>query len=162
MFCLLVLFLTSLSLTISSLRFPSEHTRLAVFRLGKFIDVRGPGLVFLIPLIERAVVVDLREQERRLSWQGTTRDQSQVSVDLLWRYQVVDPATSILQVGNLEAGIEGIIETVLRRLISDMVRMDLRMNRRWIEGEVETELGEKIRNFGTGLRRVEIQEIHKG
>jgi regulator of protease activity HflC (stomatin/prohibitin superfamily) len=161
-FCLLFLLLTSLALAVSSVKFPSEHTRLVVFRLGRFVDVRGPGLVFLIPFIENAVEVDLSEQERRLSWEGTTRDRSQVVVDLVWRYQVIDPAESILKIGSLESAMKGIIGTTLHRVFLDMVRMDLGMNRRLIEVEVETELREKIQDFGTELRGVEIEDVREG
>jgi regulator of protease activity HflC (stomatin/prohibitin superfamily) len=157
--CLLALLLTSLFLAVSSVRFPSEHTRLVVFRLGRFVDVRGPGLTILTPFIESAVKVDLREQERRMSWEGLTRDRSQVAVDLLWRYQVVDPAESVLKIINLEAAMEGIIGTALRSTILELERVVLRMNRRRIEAEVEAELREKVRNFGIELRRVEIDEI---
>jgi regulator of protease activity HflC (stomatin/prohibitin superfamily) len=157
--CLLALLLTSLFLAVSSVRFPSDHTRLVVFRLGRFVDVRGPGLTFLTPFIESAVKVDLREQERRMSWEGLTRDRSQVAVDLLWRYQVVDPAESVLKIINLEAAMEGIIGTALRSTILELERVVLRMNRRRIEAEVEAELREKVRNFGIELRRVEIDEI---
>ncbi len=157
--CLIALLLTILFLVISSVKFVSEQIRLVVFRLGRYVDVRGPGLVFLIPFIENTVEVDLRDQERRFSWEGTTRDRSQVIVDLVWRYRVMDPAKSILKIGDLEAAMKGIIGTVLRRVIVDMERMDLRMNRRRIEVEVETELREKLRDFGTELRSVEIEEI---
>ena len=157
--CLISFFLIALSLAFSSVRFPSEYTRLVVFRLGRFIGVRGPGLVFLMPFIESAVKVDLREQERRTSWAGLTQDRSQVAVGLLWHYQVIDPAESVLKIGGLEAAMEGIIGTVLRRVILDLERPDLRMNQRMIEVEVERELREKIQNFGTELRGVEIIEI---
>ena len=157
--CLLALLLTSVFIAVSSVRFPSEHTRLVVFRLGRFVDVRGPGFAFLTPFIESAVKVDLRGQERRMSWEGLTRDRSPVAVDLLWRYQVVDPAESVLKIVNLEAAMEGIIGTALRSTILELERVDLRMNQRQIEMEVENELREKIRNFGTELRGVEIQEI---
>jgi regulator of protease activity HflC (stomatin/prohibitin superfamily) len=160
--CLLALFLTSLFLAVSSVRFPSEHTRLVVFRLGRFVDVRGPGWVFLMPFIERAVKVDLREQERRISWEGITRDRMRVVVDLLWRYQVVDPAESVLNVVDLEAAMEGIIGTALRKMILEMEGHELRMNRKQIEVEVERELREKIGNFGTELRGMEIHEIREG
>ena len=160
--CLISFIVIVLFLATSSVRFPSEHTRLVIFRLGRFIGVRGPGLVFLMPFIESAVKVDLREQERRTSWVGLTQDRSQVAVDMLWRYQVIDPAESILKIGGLEAAMEGIIGTALRRVILEMDRHELRMNRRQIEMEVENELGEKIGNFGTELRAVEIQEINLG
>lgn len=157
--CLISLIITTLALAYTAVRFPPEHKRLVVFRLGRFKDVQGPGLVFLIPFIDRVVEVDLQEQERRLSWEGKTEDESRVMVDLVLRYQVVDPAKSVLEVAHLEAFMEGMIGTVLRGMIGDMMRTDLIMNRKWIEEEVEKELRRKVRHFGTELEDLEIKEI---
>lgn len=74
MYCVLTLLLISISFAISYFRFPSEQTRLVVFRLGRFVSLRWPEYVLLIPFIERAVNVDLREQDRWMSWQGHERD----------------------------------------------------------------------------------------
>jgi regulator of protease activity HflC (stomatin/prohibitin superfamily) len=157
--CLISIFLVSLSLAVSSVRSASEHIRLVVFRLGRFVDVRGPGMVILIPFIDRAVEVDLREQVQRLNEPFITRDKEQVVVDLIWRFKIFDPAKSVLQVGSLEAAAEGMICTVLRKTLAEMYRADLRMNRRGIAKEVETELSRVMRNWGTELIGVEIQEI---
>ena len=69
-----------------AIRIVPEHQCLVIFRLGKFIGVRGPGLVILIPFIEREVKVDLREQAQKLSETFKTRDETQVVVDLIWRF----------------------------------------------------------------------------
>jgi regulator of protease activity HflC (stomatin/prohibitin superfamily) len=159
--CLMALLLTSLFLAVSSVKSPSEHIRLVVFRLGKFLDVRGPGWVFIIPFIDRTVEVDLREQERKLSEIFMTRDEAQIVVDLIWRYRIFDPAQSVLQVGNLEAAAKGMICTVLRKALAEVYRADLSMNRRAIAKEVETELSRVMRNWGTELIGVEMQEIHE-
>jgi regulator of protease activity HflC (stomatin/prohibitin superfamily) len=159
--CLISIFLVALSFAVSSVKSPSEHIRLVVFRLGRFIDVRGPGWVFIIPFIDRTVKVDLREQARKLSEIFITRDKAQIVVDLIWRFRIFDPAQSVLQVGSLEAAAKGMICTILRKTLAEMYRADLRMNRRAIAKEVEIELSRTMRNWGTELIGIEIQEIHE-
>jgi len=116
-------------------------------------------LVILIPFIEHAVKVDMREQAREISERFLTRDKAQVVVDLIWRFQTIDPTKSVLCVANLEAAAKGMICTVLRKTMTEMYRADLRMNRRLIAEEVEYELKKILRRCGTELKGVEIQEI---
>ena len=66
-----------------------EYQRLVVFRLGRPLDkAKGPGIVFLVPMIDRALKVDLREQKREISNQeATTKDLIPISCDLRWYYK---------------------------------------------------------------------------
>jgi regulator of protease activity HflC (stomatin/prohibitin superfamily) len=160
--CLIFILVFSLSLVVSSVRSLPEHKRLLVFRLGRFVDVRGPGWVFFIPFIDRTVEVDLREQVRKLSETFMTRDKEEMVVDLLWRFQIFDPAQSVLKLGSLEAAAKGMICTVLRKTLEELYSTDLHMNQGWIAKEVETELRRVIRNWGTNLIGVEIMDFREG
>lgn len=157
--CLISLIITTLALAYTAVRFPPEHKRLVVFRLGRFKDVQGPGLVFLIPFIDRVVEVDLQEQEGRISERVMTRDKAEVELELIWRFQIIDPAKSVLEVANMEAAAKGMICTTLRKTLGEMYRPDLRMNRRHITRQVEAEVGTIMRRWGTELKVVEIKEI---
>lgn len=159
--CVFLLIIITLALAYTAVRFPSEQKRLVVFRLGKFIDVRGPGLVFLIPIIEYAVEVDLLEQEGRISEKIMTRDKAEVDMELIWRYQIFDPAQSVLEVANMDAAAKGMICTTLRKTLREMNRPNLRMNRRHITRQVEAELSAIMRRWGTELKGVEIKEIRE-
>ena len=107
--CLIgVVFLLVLIVLFNSIRVVPEYQRLVVFRLGRCIGEKGPGLVLLIPVIDRAVKVDLREQVREIPHQTSiTKDNAPISIDFLWYYKVLDPTESVLQVGNFEAGCPG-------------------------------------------------------
>ncbi len=97
-----------LVLLANAIRIVPEYQRLVVFRLGRCVGARGPGIVFLIPVIDRAVKVDLREQVREIPHQTSiTKDNAPISVDFLWYYKVLDPTESILQVGNFEVSRPG-------------------------------------------------------
>ncbi len=85
----------------SAIRIVPEYVRLVVFRLGRCVGAKGPGIVLLIPVVDRAVKVDLREQVREIPHQTSiTKDNAPISIDFLWYFKVLDPTESVLQVGN--------------------------------------------------------------
>ncbi|HSB66656.1 MAG TPA: SPFH domain-containing protein, partial [Anaerolineales bacterium] len=92
----------------TAIRVVPEYVRLVVFRLGRCIGAKGPGLVFLIPVVDRGVSVDLREQVREVPHQTSiTKDNAPISIDFLWYYKVLAPVDSVLQVGSFEAAALG-------------------------------------------------------
>src|SRR5512144_118173 len=115
---LAILLVLAVFFLISAIRIVPEYQRLVVFRLGRCIGARGPGIIFLIPVIDRAVKVDLREQVREIPHQTSiTKDNAPISIDFLWYYKVLDPAESVLQVGNFEMAAQGMATTTLRAVI---------------------------------------------
>jgi regulator of protease activity HflC (stomatin/prohibitin superfamily) len=112
---------------IGGIRLVPEYQRLVVFRLGRPLDKpKGPGLAFLIPGIDRAVTVDLREKKREVfSQEATTKDFIPVSVDFRFYYKVLDPIKAVVTVGNSEATSAGIISTKLRTEVHGISSIDL-------------------------------------
>src|SRR5574340_716106 len=103
---------------LQSIRVVPVYQRLVVFLLGRCIGSKGPGIVFLVPVIDRGVKVDLREQVREVPHQTSiTKDNAPISIDFLWYYKVLDPSESVLQVGNFESAAAGIAATTLRAVI---------------------------------------------
>src|SRR5512146_1880865 len=106
----------------NAIRIVPEYQRLVVFRLGRCVGERGPGLVLLIPIIDRGVRVDLREQVREIPAQTSiTKDNPPISIDFLWYYKVFDPVHTVLQVGNFELAAQGIATTTLRSVIGSIM-----------------------------------------
>ena len=71
----------------NAIRIVPEYQRLVVFRLGRCVGARGPGIVLLIPIVDRAVKVDLREQVREIPHQtAITKDNAPISIDFLWYF----------------------------------------------------------------------------
>src|SRR3990172_10374618 len=98
-----LIFLLAVTLLLKAVRIVPEYRRLVVFRLGRAIGEKGPGLVLLIPFVDRAVRVDLREQVREIPHQtGITKDNAPISIDFLWYHKVVVASQTVLQVGNFE------------------------------------------------------------
>ena len=144
----------------NSIRIVPEYQRLVVFRLGRCVGARGPGIVFLIPVIDRAVKVDLREQVREVPHQTSiTKDNAPISIDFLWYYKVLDPSESVLQVGNFESAAAGIAATTLRAVIGGIPLDDVLSEREHINNMLRTRLDEVTERWGVKVTNVEIREI---
>ncbi len=151
---LVVLFLAS------AIRIVPEYQRLVVFRLGRCIGSRGPGIVLLIPVIDRAVRVDLREQVREIPHQtAITKDNAPISIDFIWYFKVLDPTESVLQVSNFEAAAQGMATTTLRAVIGGIVLDDVLSEREHINNMLRTRLDEVTERWGVKVTNVEIREI---
>jgi len=143
-----------------AIRIVPEYQRLVVFRLGRSIGPRGPGIVLLVPVIDRAVKVDLREQVREVPHQTSiTKDNAPISIDFLWYYKVLDPAESVLQVGNFESAAAGIAATTLRAVIGGIPLDDVLSEREHINNMLRTRLDEVTERWGVKVTNVEIREI---
>jgi len=144
----------------NAIRIVPEYQRLVVFRLGRCVGARGPGIVFLIPVIDRAVKVDLREQVREVPHQTSiTKDNAPISIDFLWYHKVLDPAESVLQVGNFEVAAAGIAATTLRAVIGGIPLDDVLSEREHINNMLRTRLDEVTERWGVKVTNVEIREI---
>ncbi|MFN8399159.1 MAG: SPFH domain-containing protein [Anaerolineales bacterium] len=143
------------------IRVVPEYQRLVVFRLGRVLEKpKGPGLVFLIPGADRPVKVDLREQVREVPHQTSiTKDNAPISIDFLWYYKVLDPAQSVLQVGNFESAAAGIAATTLRAVIGGIPLDDVLSEREHINNMLRTRLDEVTERWGVKVTNVEIREI---
>ena len=144
----------------SAIRVVPEYSRLVVFRLGRCVGTKGPGIVLLIPVIDRAVKVDLREQVREIPHQTSiTKDNAPISIDFLWYYKVLDPAESVLQVGNFEMAAQGMATTTLRAVIGGIPLDDVLSEREHINTMLRTRLDEVTERWGVKVTNVEIREI---
>ncbi len=144
----------------NAVRIVPEYQRLVVFRLGRCVGTKGPGIVILIPIIDRAVKVDLREQIREVPHQTSiTKDNAPISIDFLWYYKVLDPAQSVLAVGNFELSAAGIAATTLRAVIGGIPLDDVLSEREHINNMLRTRLDEVTERWGVKVTNVEIREI---
>lgn len=151
---LLVIFLAA------AIKIVPEYKRLVVFRLGRCIGPKGPGLVLLIPFIDRPVTVDLREQVREIPTQASiTQDNAPVSIDFLWYYKVFDPVESVLQVQNFELAAQGIATTTLRSVIGGIMLDGVLSEREKINTALRARLDEVTERWGVKVTNVEIREI---
>jgi regulator of protease activity HflC (stomatin/prohibitin superfamily) len=149
---IVLLFLAFLS---ASIKVVNEYQRVVVFRLGRCIGPRGPGLVLLIPYVDRPVRVDLREQVREIPVQTSiTKDNAPISIDFLWYYNVFDP-----EVGSFELAAQGIATTTLRSVIGGIMLDGVLSEREAINNALRTRLDEVTERWGVKVTNVEIREI---
>jgi len=145
----------------NAIRIVPEYQRLVVFRLGRVQDrPKGPGLVLLIPVLDRAKRVDLRELVREIPHQtAITKDNAGIQVDFIWYYKVVDPAESVLKVENFEIAAQGMATTTLRAVIGGIALDDVLSQREHINITLRTKLDEVTERWGVKVTNVEIREI---
>jgi regulator of protease activity HflC (stomatin/prohibitin superfamily) len=143
-----------------AIRIVPEYQRLVVFRLGRCVGEKGPGLIFLIPVIDRGVKVDLREIVREIPHQtAITKDNAGISVDFIWYYKILDAVESVLQVQNFEAAAQGMATTTLRAVIGGISLDDALSEREHINSMLRTRLDEVTERWGVKVTNVEIREI---
>jgi regulator of protease activity HflC (stomatin/prohibitin superfamily) len=160
-YCLLgVVVLIVIVFLVNALKIVPEYQRLVVFRLGRCIGEKGPGLVILIPFVDRPVRVDLREQVREIPVQTSiTKDNAPISIDFLWYFKVFDPKGSVLNVGNFELAAQGIATTTLRAVIGGILLDGVLSEREAINNALRSRLDEVTERWGVKVTNVEIREI---
>jgi len=148
-------------LAANSIRVVPEYQRLVVFRLGRVLpQPKGPGIVFLVPIIDRAVKQDLREQIREVPHQvSITKDNAPISIDFLWYFKVIDATASVVAVGNFEASAAGMATTTLRSVIGGIALDEVLSQRENINTTLRTKLDEVTERWGVKVTNVEIREI---
>jgi len=152
--------LLALTLLVMAVRIVPEYQRLVVFRLGRLIGERGPGLVLLIPFIDRGVRVDLRERFFDVPPQTTiTEDNAHLSIDFLVYSKVVDAVPSVLNVVDHEGASRGIAITTLRAVVGSMLLDDVLAKREEINEGLREKLDEVTNRWGIKVTAVEIREI---
>ncbi len=148
-------------IVVNAIRIVPEYQRLVVFRLGRVLSApRGPGIVFLIPIVDRPVRVDLREQIREVPHQvSITKDNAPISIDFLWYFKVIEPTASVVAVGNFEMSAAGMATTTLRSVIGGIALDDVLSQRENINTTLRTKLDEVTERWGVKVTNVEIREI---
>jgi regulator of protease activity HflC (stomatin/prohibitin superfamily) len=148
-------------LVFMTLKVVPEYQRLVVLRLGKVLErPKGPGIVILIPLVDKAMRVDLREKYTEIPHQTCiTKDNASISVDFLIYSKVVDPIASFVQVQDFDAAAEGIAVTTLRAVVGDIALDDVLAKREEINHVLQTKMDLVTTRWGVKITTVEIREI---
>jgi len=160
LFLLIILLIILLVIIARSVRIVPEYQRVVILRLGRLIGVRGPGVVFLVPIIDQGITVDLREFVLDIPPQTCiTKDNAPVDVDLLIYLKIFDPSLAVTAVQNYIAASTGIAITTLRAIIGDMMLDDVLAKREYINSTLRAKLDEVTDRWGIKVTSVEIKEI---
>ncbi len=158
---LLVILVLILLILLRSVRIANEWQRAVVLRLGRFHEVKGPGLYLLIPGIDRvAQVIDLRILTTTITAeQALTRDTVAVGVDAIVFWQVENAEAAAIRIADYREAIERVAQTSLREMIgtSDLGR--LLSDRRSADEQLRQTISEKTTSWGVAVRSVEIRDV---
>ena len=144
----------------SSVKIIREYERVVQFRFGRSMGSKGPGIVLILPIINRLVKVDLRERYLEVPHQtAITKDNAPVDIDFLIYYKVVDASASIIQVQNFTGASVGLATTTLRAVVGDIPLDELLSKREQINSILRTRLDEVTERWGIKVTNVEIREI---
>ncbi|MBL7199021.1 MAG: SPFH/Band 7/PHB domain protein [Anaerolineae bacterium] len=155
-----LLLLLGVVLLVMAVRIVPEYRRLVVFRLGRCIGAKGPGLIFLIPFVDNGRVVDLREVFFDVPPQTCiTADNASVSIDFLVYDKVIDPVRSVLEVENFTGAARGLAITTLRAVVGAMVLDDVLSKRDEINKVLHEKLDTVTDRWGIRVMAVEIREV---
>jgi regulator of protease activity HflC (stomatin/prohibitin superfamily) len=152
--------LAALALGAASVRVLREYERGIVFRLGRVIEQKGPGLVLLIPAVDRMVRVSLRTVTLRIPPQEViTRDNVPVRVAAVAYFRVIDPRSSVLEVEDFEAATLQIAQTTLRSVLGKAELDSLLSERERLNESLQQIIDEQTEPWGIKVTIVEIKDV---
>jgi regulator of protease activity HflC (stomatin/prohibitin superfamily) len=144
----------------SSFKVLREYERGVQFTLGRFSGVRGPGLIFLIPVIQQIVRVDLRTVVMEIPSQDViSRDNVSIKVDAVLYFHVVDAAKSVIQVEAYNAATNMLAQTTLRSVLGQHELDEMLAERTKLNTDVQDILDTRTKDWGIEVTAVEIRDI---
>jgi regulator of protease activity HflC (stomatin/prohibitin superfamily) len=144
-----------------SVKIIREYQRIVLFRLGRAIGLRGPGIVFINPITDRTTLVDLREQYLEIPHQtAITKDNAPISIDFIIFYKVVDPSMSVLTVQNFAGAALNLAATTLRSVVGDMPLDDVLSKREDMNASLRVRLDDVTERWGVKVTSVEVREVN--
>jgi regulator of protease activity HflC (stomatin/prohibitin superfamily) len=144
----------------ASVRILREYERAVVFRLGRLIGGRGPGIVLLIPLIDRMVRVDLRTVTFEVPPQDViTRDNVPATVNAVAYFRVIDPVKSVVEVERIRNATSQIAQTTLRSVLGKADLDTLLAEREKLNESLQQIIDEQTEPWGVKVITVEIKDV---
>ncbi|MGD8814021.1 MAG: slipin family protein [Anaerolineales bacterium] len=157
---LLVVVLLLISFIASAIKIVQEYERGVIFRLGRLVGARGPGLFFIIPIIDRMVKVDLRVVTLDVpSQEVITKDNVTVKVNAVVFFRVIDPSDAIVQVEDFRRATWNISQTTLRNVVGQSELDDLLANREEINHKLQQIIDEATEPWGVKVSIVEVKDV---
>ncbi|MDO8512690.1 MAG: SPFH domain-containing protein [bacterium] len=147
-------------LILSSLRIIKEYERAVVFFLGKYQAVRGPGLIFLIPVLEKMNKTTLRTITMNIPSQKIiTRDNVSIDIAAVAYYHIVDPMKSVIAIENVYDAVNQISQTTVRNVVGQFTLDQLLAQTSAINVQIKNVIDEHTEPWGAQVTAVEIKDI---
>ena len=155
-----VLIIILVILLASAIKIVQEYERGVIFRLGRLVGAKGPGLFFIIPIVDRMIKVDLRVVTLDVPTQEViTRDNVTVSVNAVVYFRVVDPSDAVVQIEDFRRATWNISQTTLRNVIGQSELDELLAHREDINQKLQQIIDEATEPWGVKVSIVEIKDV---
>lgn len=149
-----------LAIIISAVRVLREYERGVIFFLGRFQKVKGPGLIIVIPMIQKMVRVDLRVVTYDIPTQDViSRDNVTVHVSAVLYFRVIDPERAIIQVEHFFNATNQLAQTTLRSVLGQHDLDEMLSQRDKLNADIQSILDEQTASWGIKVTNVEIKHI---
>ena len=143
-----------------AIRIVPEYRRLVLFRLGRLVGSRGPGIVFIMPFFDRAVTVDLRILTLDVPVQEViTKDNVAIKVNAVVYFRVLDPAKSVVEVENYIVATSQLAQTTLRSVVGSVELDEVLSSREKINQELQKIIDDRTDPWGIKVSAVEVKEL---
>lgn len=150
----------SFFLAASGLKLDREYQRGVIFRLGRIQGVRGPGLYWILPVLDQKAQVDIRTKTVNIEPQETvTADSVTIRVNAVLYYRILDPSRAINKVENYELAVYQTALTTLRNVVGQNILDDVLQNRDKINIKVQEIVDEITEPWGIVIERVEMKDV---
>jgi regulator of protease activity HflC (stomatin/prohibitin superfamily) len=158
---MLVVLLLLVFVALSGLRIAQEYQRGVIFRLGRFVGLRGPGLYWIVPLgMERSVSIDIRTRTVSAEQQETiTRDSVTIKVNAVLWYRIVDAAKSVIEVADADAAVYQLALTGLRNIIGQHDLDEVLQQRNKINDLLCDNIAGATADWGLEVQRFEMKDV---
>src|SRR5215218_2532496 len=155
----LIYLLLFILLMLSGLRIAQEYERAIVFRLGRFQSQRGPGLYWIIPLLERQRTIDIRTKTVDLEQQETiTKDSVTIKVNAVLWFRVTNPEDAIIKVADYYKAVYQFSVTALRNIIGQHILDEVLKEREQINGTLQKIVDNVTEQWGIKIEMVEMKD----
>jgi regulator of protease activity HflC (stomatin/prohibitin superfamily) len=160
LFVLVIVLVIALTIFRAAVRIVQEYERGVIFRLGRVMGAKGPGLFFIIPLIDRMRVVDLRTVTLDVQKQeAITQDNVTVGVDAVAYFRVIDPVAAVVQIQDYQRATWQISQTSLRNVIGQSTLDQLLQDRETINDRLQHIIDDATEPWGVKVSIVEIKDV---
>jgi len=157
---IVVIIFFGLILLFNMIKILKEYERGVIFRLGRLIGAKGPGLIILIPIIDKMVRVDLRVITYDIPAQDViTKDNVSIKVNAVLYFQVLDPNKAIVSVANFFEATSQIAQTTLRSVLGQVELDDLLANRDKINADLQKIIDDQTEPWGIKVSVVEVKNV---
>ena len=144
----------------SSIKIVQEYERGVIFRLGRCVGAKGPGVFFVIPVLDRITKINLQIIAAPVASQAViTKDNVTVTVDAVAYFQVIDPAASVVRIRDWYTASQLVAQTTLRAIVGRHELDQLLSDRERIDAELQISLDAQTEPWGVKVHRVEIRDV---